>query len=380
MKSDLVFGKSYKAWLADIKFRVRNAQLKAAVKVNTELLNLYWGLGADIIAKQAHAKWGDGFLFQLSKDLAAEFPDMKGFSLRNLKYIKQWYLFYSGMEAIGQQPVAQIAKQPVSRLQQNQPVQQPVGQIIKIPWGHNIAIISKCKGVDEALYYVQGTLAHNWSRSVLVHQIERGLYKREGRAISNFAVTLPKPQSDLASQTLKDPYIFDFLSMTGEYKERELENALVDHVTQFLLELGAGFAYLGRQIPLQAGAREFFIDLLFYHAKLHCYVVVELKTVDFEPEHAGKMNFYLKAVDAQLRAEHDNPTVGILICKSKDKVVVEYALSDIRKPIGVSEYQLTQSLPKKMKSSLPEIKAIEAELAGEKEGWSVKKEKRNAGS
>jgi len=349
MKYNLIQDKSYKVWLADIKTKIHSAQLKAAITVNTQLLEFYWGLGAEIVSKQAQAKWGDGLLLQLSKDLMAEFPDMKGFSHSNLKYIKQWYSFYNGQTLISQQPVGQI-------------VQRPVAQITQIPWGHNIAIISKCKNIDEAFYYVQSTITHNWSRSVLVHQIESGLYKRGGKAISNFAVTLPKPQSDLAAQTLKDPYIFDFLSITGEYKERELENALVSHVTQFLLELGAGFAYLGRQVPLQAGTREFFIDLLFYHSKLHCYVVVELKTVDFEPEHAGKLNFYLKAVDSQLRAERDNPTVGILICKSKDKVVVEYALSDIRKPIGVSEYKLTHSLPKKIKSGLPSIKEIEKEL------------------
>jgi predicted nuclease of restriction endonuclease-like (RecB) superfamily len=362
MKYNLVHDTNYKTWLADIKTKIRSAQLKAAVAVNTQLLEFYWELGADIVAKQANAKWGDGLLLQLGKDLTAEFPDMRGFSKRNLELIRQWYLFYSKGAALSQQPVGQIAKQPVSQLQKDK----PVARIVRIPWGHNIAIISKCKNIDEALYYVQGTITHNWSRSVLVHQIESGLYKRGGKAVSNFAVTLPKPQSDLAVQTLKDPYIFDFLAITGEYKERELENALVSHVTQFLLELGAGFSYIGRQTPLQVGDREFFIDLLFYHTKLHCYVVVELKTVDFEPEHAGKLNFYLKAVDSQLRTERDNPTVGILICKSKDKVVVEYALSDIRKPIGVSEYKLTHSLPKTIKSSLPSIKEIEKELGAKK--------------
>jgi predicted nuclease of restriction endonuclease-like (RecB) superfamily len=377
MKCDLIHDKDYKAWLADIKTRVRNAQLKAAVAVNTQLLEFYWRLGADIIEKQKNAKWGDGFLQQLSKDLMAEFPEMQGFSYRNLRAIKQWFLFYSKEQKngliwqqpvakISQQPVGQIAKQPVSQLQKKRLGQQAVAQITRIPWGHNIAIISKCKTMDEALYYAQGTITYNWSRSVLVHQIESGLYAREGKALNNFAVTLPKPQSDLAVQTLKDPYIFDFLSITGEYREKELENALVSHVTQFLLELGAGFSYIGRQMPLQVDDREFFIDLLFYHTKLHCYVVVELKTVDFEPEHAGKLNFYLKAVDAQLRTEQDNPTVGILICKSKSKLVVEYALSDIRKPIGVSEYKLTQSLPKSIKSSLPSIKEIEKELGSKK--------------
>jgi len=380
MKHSLTTDKEYQQWLADIKEKARKTQIKAAVKVNTELLNFYWELGTDILEKQANAKWGDGFLLQLSKDLMSEFPDMKGFSKRNLELIRQWYLFYSQDSRTDQ-----IAKQPVSQLRMEQKIQQPVEQITQrtalqlsadrvvqpaipqitqIPWGHNIAIISKCKNIEEALYYVQNTMIHNWSRSVLVHQIENGLYKREGKSVNNFALTLPKAHSDLAIQTLKDPYIFDFLSMTNDYNERELENALVVHVTQFLLELGAGFAYLGKQVPLQVGEREFFIDLLFYHTKLRCYVVIELKTSDFEPEHAGKLNFYLKAVDSLLRTEQDKPTIGILICKKKDKVVVEYALSDIHKPIGVSEYQLTQSLPKKLKSSLPSIEQIEKELEG----------------
>lgn len=341
---NFIQGNDYKDWLAKIKNKVRSAQIKAVIKVNIELLSFYWELGADIVSKQKKTKWGDGLLAQLSKDLTAEFPDMKGFSLSNLKYIKQWYLFYFRSPAFSQQLV---------------------GQITQIPWGHNIVIMSKCKSAEEALYYIQNTLSHNWSRSVLVHQIESGLYKREGKSVTNFALTLPKPQSDLACQTLKDPYIFDFLSMTKDYNERELENALINHVTKFLLELGAGFSYIGRQVLLSAGERVFFIDLLFYHTRLHCYVVIELKTVEFEPEHAGKLNFYLKAVDTQLRANQDSPTIGILICKKKDKVVVEYALSDIRKPIGVSEYRLTHCLPKKLKSSLPTIKAMEAEIRGE---------------
>lgn len=348
MKFELRHDHNYMKWLSSIKAKVQQTQIKAAVKVNTELLTLYWELGADIAEKQAQAKWGDGLIGQLSKDLSSEFPDMKGFSERNLKYIRQWYLFYIQTDdktiiAIGQQLVAQL---------------------VQIPWGHNIAIITKCKNIKEAVYYVQNTIKHNWSRSVLVHQIESGLYKRERKAVNNFALTLPKSQSDLAMQTLKDPYIFDFLSMTKDYNERDLEKALIGHITRFLLELGIGFAYVGRQVPLHIGKSEFFIDLLFYHLKLCCYVVIELKTVAFQPEFAGKLNFYVTAVDRQLRSKSDQPTIGIIICKTKDKVVVEYALSDIKKPIGVSEYRLTHSLPKKFKSSLPTIKEIEAELSG----------------
>jgi len=344
---------AYAQWLTGLKAKVHAARIKAAVTVNRELLLFYWELGAEIVKKQAQSNWGDGFLNQLSKDLMAEFPDMKGFSLRNLKYIKQWFLFYTQSDSgvqIGQQPVAQL--------------QQPETIVTHIPCGHNIAIVSKCKNRDEALHYVRATITHNWSRAVLIHQMETGLYHREGKAISNFIETLPAPQSDLAQQTLKDPYVFDFMVLSAGFNERDLENKLVEHITHFLLELGAGFAYLGKQVPVQVGEREFFIDLLFYHTRLHCYVVVELKTVDFEPEHAGKLNFYIKAVDEQLRQKGDEPTIGILLCKGRDRLVAEYALSDIHKPIGVSEYQLTQSLPENLKSSLPSIEEIEAELAG----------------
>lgn len=343
--NQLTQDKDYKAWLTSLKQKFRTSQLKAAVSVNRELLEFYWELGAEIAARQALHRWGDGFLQQLSQDLMAAFPEMKGFSRRNIEVIRQWHLFYS--QPIAQQPVAQLAG------------------ITQIPWGHNQAIINKCKQVDEALYYVRSVAQHNWSRSVLVHQIESGLYQREGKAITNFAHTLPMPQSDLAQQTLKDPYILDFLSLGKDFTERELEHKLVEHITHFLLELGAGFAYVGKQVPLQVGTKQFYLDLLFYHVRLHCYVVVELKTVEFEPEHAGKLNFYLKAVDEQLRTANDAPTVGLLLCKTKDRLVAEYALSDIHKPMGIAEYQLTHLLPDTLKSSLPSVEEIEAEFAGE---------------
>ncbi|MFN7507924.1 MAG: YhcG family protein, partial [Limnobacter sp.] len=253
-------------WLRGLKTRFVQVQLKAAVAVNTELLQFYWELGADILAQQASQRWGSGFLENLSRDLMQEFPDMKGFSKRNLEQIRRWHQFWS------QHPA--IAKQAAS-------------QLFAIPWWHHVVILSKCQSHAEALYYVQQTQAHGWSRVVLTHQIESGLWQREGQALTNFAHTLPAPQSELARQMLKDPYVFDFLSLTPEHTERELEKALIDHITHFLLELGAGFAYMGRQVALQVGEREFFLDLLFYHARLHCYVVVELKTVDFEPEFAG---------------------------------------------------------------------------------------------
>jgi predicted nuclease of restriction endonuclease-like (RecB) superfamily len=331
---------AYRQWLTDLKTRFRQVQLKAAVTVNTALLQFYWELGADIVARQASQRWGSGFLERLSQDLMQEFPDVKGFSVRNLKYIRQWHHFW-GESAMGQQAVAQLTA---------------------IPWGHNLAILTKCQTHAEALYYVQQTQVHGWSRAVLTHQIESGLWQREGRALTNFAHTLPAPQSDLAVQMLKDPYVFDFLSLTPEHNERELESALIDHITQFLLELGAGFAYMGRQVLLQVGERDFFLDLLFYHARLHCYVVVELKTVDFEPEFVGKLNFYLKAVDEQLRGDHDAPTIGLLLCKSKDKLVAEYALSDVQKPLGLATYTLSHTLPERLRDQLPSIEALEAEL------------------
>ncbi len=332
----------YRQWVGDLKAHFRQVQLKAAVAVNTEMLLFYWELGADIVAQQASQSWGSGFLENLSRDLMQEFPEMKGFSKRNLELVRQWYRYWSKDAVIARQAVAQL---------------------IAIPWGHNLAILSKCRSHTEALYYVQQTQRHGWSRAVLTHQIECGLWQREGKALTNFAQTLPAPQSDLAAQMLKDPYVFDFLSLTPEHSERELERALIQHIAQFLLELGAGFAYMGRQVPLQVGEREFFLDLLFYHARLHCYVVVELKTVDFEPEFAGKLNFYLKALDEQLRAEGDAPTIGLLLCKSKDKLVAEYALSDIQKPLGLATYTLSNILPEALRDKLPSIEEIEAELA-----------------
>lgn len=331
----------YLELLGNIKSKFYSTQLKAVVTVNQEMLKFYWELGTLIIEKQKYTNWGDKLIQQLSHDLKMEFPDIKGFSVSNLKYVKQWVIFYSSDSLISQQAV---------------------GQITQIPWGHNIAIISKCKNINEAIYYVYNTAQYNWSRNVLVHQIESGLYQREGKAINNFKAKLPAPQSDLAVQTLKDPYVFDFLNMTKDFTERDLEKELVNHISHFLLELGQGFAYMGKQVNIQVGGKDFFIDLLFYHTQLHCYVVVELKNSEFEPEHAGKLNFYIKAVDQQLKKDVDQPTIGLLICKSKNKIIAEYALSDINKPIGVSEYKLIKSLPENLKSNLPSIEDIEHEF------------------
>jgi len=344
MENKPVQDKTYSKWIKELKNKIRIVQIKAAVKVNSELLTFYWELGADIVHKQKTTNWGDKFINKLSHDLLSEFPHIKGFSTRNLHYIRQWYQFYSTSPAIVQQVVAQLSQ---------------------IPWGHNIVIISKVQNRKEALFYIQKTIQNNWSRSVLTHQIESNLFKRQGEAITNFTSTLPTPQSDLARETTKDPYNFDFLTLTEKFNEMDLENELVNHVTKFLLELGAGFSFIGRQYPLTINEDDFFIDLLFYHVKLHCYVVIELKTVKFKPEFTGKLNFYISAIDNVLKSKEDNPTIGILICKSKNDTVVEYSLKDIQKPIGVSEYIITENLPNEFKSSLPEIEEIEAELSGD---------------
>ncbi|DAB30028.1 MAG TPA: hypothetical protein CFH84_06250 [Sulfurimonas sp. UBA12504] len=328
---------SYITFLSEIKGKIQTAQIKASIKVNEELLRLYWELAQMIVIAQKTAVWGDNLIEQMSNDLKAEFPDMKGFSATNIKYMRNWYLFW-----------------------QNRP--QLVDKIFKIPWGHNREIITKMKHPEEALFYVQKTVENSWSRSVLVHQIESQLYHREGKAISNFDAKLPQPQSDLAKAILKDPYCFDFLTLTQKHDEKELETALMEQITHFLLELGSGFAFVGRQYRLRVAGDEFVIDLLFYHIKLKCYIVVELKTMKFKPEFAGQLNFYVSAIDGELRESSDNPTLGMLICKSKNDTVVEYALGKISNPIGVSEYQLSSQLPKEFISSLPSIEAIEAQL------------------
>ena len=284
----------------------------------------------------------------MSKDLRKTFPNMSGFLVQNLKSIRYWYKFYNSDEN-GLQSVSQM---------------ELIEKIIKsIPWGHNQRIMYKCKSIAEALFYAQKTMDNGWSRTVLEHQIDSGLYDRQGKAITNFQLKLPEPQSDLAEQTLKNPYNFDFLTLREKYDEKELEDALINQITQFLLELGTGFSYLGRQVHLHVGESDFYMDLLFYHVRLHCYVVVELKTEKFKPEFAGKLNFYVTAVNKQMKTEKDNPTIGILICKDKDDVVAEYALDDISQPIGIAEYELTKVLREEFKSSLPTVEEIESELS-----------------
>ena len=368
MNNNLRHNNEYKSWLIDIKTRIKQTQIKAAFKVNVELIRLYWDLGAEIVEKQLKSQWGDTVIRQLSLDLKEEFPNAKGFSERNLLYAKQLYSFYNQHITITQQVVAQLPDKQMPI------IQQVVGQlptttdsitqqlVAQIPWGHNLLIITKCKSIEEAIFYINKTTQNAWSRSVLAHHIELNLYEREGKAVTNFANTLPAPQSDLALQTLKDPYIFDLMTLTEKYNERELEDALTENITKFLLELGAGFAYVGRQVPLNIDGTDYPVDLLFYHLKLRCFIVIELKTVKFVPEAAGKTSFYLSAIDDLMRHPTDNPTIGLIICKNKNNLVAEYALRGINQPIGISEYQLTKVFPEQFKGSLPSVEEIEEEL------------------
>ncbi len=344
--SNLLLNKEYSEFIKSLKEQIYKSQIKASISVNRELLKLYWRIAEDIVSKQKSSNWGDKIIEKVSSDLKEEFPSIKGFSKRNILYMRKWYLYWN-----------KIVQQPVAQFQ--------IEGLFQIPWSHNITVMTKSKSQEEAIFYVNKTIENNWSRNVLLHQIELELFNREGKAISNFKEKLPSPHSDLAIQTLKDPYSFDFLTLTEKYNEKELEDALVDNITKFLLELGSGFSYIGRQYKLEIDNNDFYIDLLFYHVRLHSYIVVELKTGEFKPEYAGKLNFYVSVVDNILADKDvDKPTIGILICKSKSNMIVEYSLQGIEKPIGVSEYTLTQVLPKELETALPSIEELEAELIG----------------
>ena len=361
----------FKSWVSQLKQDIRSAQIRAAIKVNTELLRLYWRMGADICEKQKSASWGDGWLKELSRELMTEFPDMKGFSHRNLQYIRQWYLFYNQENTIVQQAVAQLedvnVQQAVAKLDVDMR-QQTVAQIsedvfFSVPWGHHLYIISQCKDVSRAVFYLKKTVENGWSRAVLLNYLDTNLYERQGKAVNNFNRLLANPQSELAAQTLKDPYNFDFLTLDGEYRERELEQALTHNVTRFLLELGTGFAFVGSQVSLQVGEDTVYPDLLFYHLELRCYVVVELKVTKFKGEHLGQLGVYVSAVNHIKKKPTDNPTIGLLICKTKNNVMAQYALESTNQPIGISEYQLSKLMPEHIQSQLPTIEDIEATLS-----------------
>lgn len=330
----------YTELLNTLKERIHASHVRAVISVNRELVLLYWQIGREILARQANENWGTKVIDRLAADLRREFPDMQGFSSRNLKYMRAFAAAYRD-ETFVQEVLAQIT------------------------WYHNITLLDKVKYPAEREWYIHETIENGWSRNVLVLQIKNDLYHRQGKAISNFRKTLPPPQSDLAHQVLKDPYIFDFLTIDKEAHERALEKELVNHITKFLLELGAGFAFVGKQFHLEISGQDFYIDLLFYHTRLHCYVVVELKVGEFKPEYAGQINFYLSALDDLVKAPEDNPSIGIILCATKDRILAEYALRDMRKPIGVAEWKtkLTRSLPAKLKKDLPTIEEIEAELA-----------------
>lgn len=330
---------SYLKILEKLKGKIRQAQYRAYLTVNKEMVFLYWDIGKTILEQQKKQGWGAKVIDKLSKDLTVAFPDMKGFSPRNLKYMRSFAEAY---------PDKQIVQQVVAQ----------------IPWGHNIRILDNVKSYHERLWYINETIKNGWSRNVLVHQIESNLYERQKgtHKITNFKCTLPSPQSELAQQTIKDPYIFDFLNISQNAKELELQNELIQHITKFLLELGAGFSFVGSQYHIEVSGKDFYIDLLFYHLKLRCYVVIELKTGDFKPEYAGQLNFYLSAVDSQIKTKEDNPTIGIILCKNKDRIIAEYALRDITKPMGVSEYKLSRIIPKTLRKSLPSVEEIEKEL------------------
>jgi predicted nuclease of restriction endonuclease-like (RecB) superfamily len=331
----------YTAILADLKDQIKGARLKAGLAVNRELVLLYWRIGSQILTQQHEEGWGSKVIDRLSLDLRREFPEMKGFSPRNLKYMRRFAEAYQD-ETIVQEVLAQIT------------------------WYHHITILEKVKEPEARDFYLRGTISHGWSRNVLVHQIESGLYERQGRAQVNFERTLPVPQSELARQILKDPYNLDFLTLGKEAQERDLEAALLSHLREFLLELGVGFAFVGSQYRLDIGDQDFYIDLLFYHLNLRCYVVIDLKISEFRPEFAGKMNFYLSAVDDILKHAEDGPSIGIVLCKEKNRVIVEYSLKNMNKPMGVADYQLSSALPENLKGSLPSIEELEAELEGAK--------------
>lgn len=330
----------YADWLAQLKVDIAQSRQRAALAVNAELVQLYHRIGAEIRQRQQVNAWGAKVIERLARDLSDAFPDIRGFSSRNLKYMA-FFAQHCPNGLFGQQPAAQL------------------------PWFHVVTLLTKLTSPAEREWYAQQTVLLGWSRSTLEQNIKNRLQQRQGSAVTNFVARLPAAESALAHETLKDPYLFDFLGLGDDAHERDIEDGLIRHITRFLLELGAGFAFVGRQFRLDVGGDEFFIDLLFYHTRLKCYVVVELKATAFKPEHAGQLNFYLAAVDAQIKAEDDKPTIGLLLCKQQNRLVAEYALSGIEKPIGVAEYQLLRDLPETLGRNLPSIAEIEAELAGD---------------
>jgi predicted nuclease of restriction endonuclease-like (RecB) superfamily len=370
MAAKSLFPVGYAALLAEVKQRVRAAQVKAALSANRELILLYWHIGRVVVAAQNDKGYGKKVVEMLSADLRREFPAMQGFTANNVWRMRAFYSAYAETPRKLAQPVQESGPEKLARPVQELDKDGPPAEVAGLPWGHNILLLQKLDRAADRLWYARATMEHGWSRNVLALQIESRLHERQGRALTNFAATLPAPQSDLAAQTLKDPYVFDFLTLDATARERELELGLLDHIQKFLVELGVGFSFVGRQYRLEVAGEEYLLDLLFYHLRLRCFVVVDLKMETFKPEFAGKMNFYLSAVDDQLRHRDDQPSIGLLLCRGKNRIVVEYALRDVKKPIGVSEWRtrLVESLPKKLQPSLPTIAQIEEELGRGKVG------------
>ncbi|MCH5217716.1 MAG: DUF1016 family protein [Muribaculaceae bacterium] len=360
----------YRSWVRELKQRYLQARLRASAEANRTLLEYYWSLGKDIADRQYANTYGSAFYRTLSHDLRAEMPGEKGFSETNIRYMCRFYELYS--QTLKNLPHLAEDLERQSRLpgiddSDGQNLPHPADDLRKelfsIPWDHQRRIIDKCKGNPEkALFFVRKVIEHNWGRDMLLNFLSTDLYERSGKAISNFSQTLPAMQSDLAQQVTKDPYVFNFLTMTEHYNERELEDALVANVTKFLVELGTGFAFMGRQYRLQVGTKESFIDLLFYNTRIHAYCCIELKATSFKPEYLGQLSFYVSAVNHQLKTKQDNPTIGLLICKDKDNIEAQYALEGYNLPLGISEYELSKLIPEEFKSSLPTIEEIESSL------------------
>ena len=362
----------YQQWIVSLKKRYRQSQLKAAVKVNTELISFYWSLGRDIALMKPEEKWGQGFYNTLSRDLRQSLPDSKGFSVRNLQCMRQFYELFP-LLSIPQQAVAQIesgealgvneiAQQAVAQTESGI-TPQLAAQIASIPWGHICLIMNRCgKDQRKALFYVNQTVLNNWSRAMLLNFIQSDLYARQGKAITNFDRSLPEEGSDLAQQITKDPYDFNFLTMEKGYSEKKLKDALIDNIQRFLVELGTGFAYMGREYRINIGDKEEFIDLLFYHTRVHAYVVIEVKVDEFEPRDIGQVGTYAVAVDHLLKTDRDEKTIGLLICKDKNEILARYALKLSSQPLGISSYELSNLIPEKFQDDLPTIEEIENEL------------------
>jgi predicted nuclease of restriction endonuclease-like (RecB) superfamily len=359
--------------LSEVKQRIQLAQTKAVLAVNSELVRLYWDIGRIIDVRQRREGWGAGVIPRLAQELKNELPELKGFSERNIKRMLAFYRDYPDPDAIVPQAAAQLHSAPTSpqsviKTGQAVKVPQPVAQLSGsllwlVPWAHHVILMDKVSDIATRRWYMEQTLANGWSRNILALQIEAQAHARHGKVRSNFALTLPPHQSDLVQQTLKDPYIFDFLTLTEPFHERELETGLVRHLEKFLLELGQGFAFVGRQFKIEVGDEDFYIDLLFYHLRLRAFVVIELKKGKFKPEYAGKLNFYCNVVNERLKHPTDQPTIGLILCQERSRLLAEYSFAGIDKPIGISTYALTRALPKDLRSALPTVEQIEAELA-----------------